>query len=135
MIEKPAKYWTGDYWSESAKPIREENLDFSLSFTKDDYENLVRMADEILTELKNKKMLRLTDIICILAYRKCPFCSAATKCVFTLVIRKAISKGHMVAFYPIINLLKTPDVVVTDFEFRFVEIQQLGPLNTVHRCE
>lgn len=128
MIEKPPKYWIGDYWSLNEKTFREENIDFSFSFTKDDYENLVRLADEILNELEDKKTLRMVDVFPILVHR-CPFCSNAVKCVFTLTIRKAVSKGKLIVFYPIIDPLRSPDIIIKDFELKLVEIKQIGPLS------
>ena len=130
MIEKPPKHWTGAYWSISEKPFREENLDFSFSFTKHDYENLVNLADEILNTLKDKKTLRMADVFSILTYR-CPFCSSAIKCVFALTIRKAIhDENRLIVFYPIINPSDSCHITVTDFELRLTEIPQSGPLST-----
>lgn len=102
-----------------------EDFDFSHSFTKKDYKNLIRLAREILEEVKSKGSLNSLDIFSTLAY-KCPFNEKAIKCVFTLIVKKAISEENsLVVFYPIIDPLGSPDIVIKDFEFKLIPLNGL----------
>lgn len=132
----PEKHWTGDVWNENEIPIRENNLDFSFSFNKSDYGHMAGIADEILAVLKRKNTIGMGDVFYVLAAHRLPFCKKAIECVFALTARKSIfEEKSLIIFCPVLDPLKSPDIVVTDVEIRLVRINQAGPLSVPTICE